>query len=155
LCPHPSSNVHMLKGMSISFTLGVCAMILAALLRGWCFITLGRLFTYRVTVVSNHVLVTDGPYAYVRHPSYTGVFLMLGSAGFTYMFSHGNYVTECGIGLTPWKWIGYYWMIASAYSLVSLRQRGKVEDHLMRATFGQEWVRYREKVPFSFVPYIV
>ncbi|KAJ6534586.1 hypothetical protein DFH09DRAFT_992954 [Mycena vulgaris] len=154
ICPHTSSNIHPLSSLSISFALGTFFMVLASVLRGWCFITLGRLFTYRVAVTPNHVLVTSGPYAYVRHPSYTGVLLMLASAAFTYLFSPGNYVSECGIGLTPWKWLIYYWMICSAYSVISLRKRGKVEDHLMKNTFGAEWLEYREKVPFSFVPYI-
>ncbi|KAJ7464564.1 hypothetical protein FB451DRAFT_1138976 [Mycena latifolia] len=155
ICPYPSSKIQTLRNLSVSFALSVCVMILGALLWGWYFITLGRLFTYRIAVTSNHVLVTSGPYAYVRHPSYTGVFLMLGSAAFTYIFSHGNYIAECGIGLTPWKWLIYYWMTCSAYSLISLRNRGKVEDELMKTTFGEEWLKYKEKVPFSFIPYIV
>ncbi|KAF7335624.1 Protein-S-isoprenylcysteine O-methyltransferase [Mycena venus] len=154
LCPHPSSSIHTLRDFTTTFALGVFVMVLASLIRGWCFTTLGRQFTYRVAVTSNHVLVTSGPYAYVRHPSYTGVFVMLASAAFTYLGSHGNYISECGIVLTPWRWLIYTWIACSAYSVISLRKRGKVEDELMETTFGAEWLRYKEKVPFSFVPYV-
>ncbi|KAF7378340.1 Protein-S-isoprenylcysteine O-methyltransferase [Mycena sanguinolenta] len=124
LCPYPSTSIDTLRDLTTTFVLGVFVMVLASLLRGWCFHTLGRLFTYRVAVTSNHILVTSGPYAYVRHPSYTGVFMMLASAAFTYLLSHGNYIGERGIGFTPWKWLIYYWVICVAYSVISLRKRG-------------------------------
>jgi protein-S-isoprenylcysteine O-methyltransferase Ste14 len=46
-------------------------------LRAWSIATLGRFFQYRITVQSGHQVVTRGPYRYVRHPSYTGVALVL------------------------------------------------------------------------------
>ncbi|KAF8894854.1 hypothetical protein BD779DRAFT_1669303 [Infundibulicybe gibba] len=154
-CPYPSSTLGALGELSPSFILGAAFMILACMLRAWCFTTLGRLFTYLITVVPDHVLVTSGPYAYVRHPSYTGVVLMLASAAFTHLFSHGNYIRECGIMMTPWKWLVWYWVGCVLFSVVSLRNRGKVEDGLMRKTFGKEWLEYRNNVPYSFIPYVI
>jgi protein-S-isoprenylcysteine O-methyltransferase Ste14 len=46
-------------------------------LRAWSIATLGRFFQYRIQVQSGHQVVTDGPYRYVRHPSYTGIALVL------------------------------------------------------------------------------
>ncbi|KAF8961648.1 hypothetical protein BDZ97DRAFT_1828366, partial [Flammula alnicola] len=40
--------------------------------RQMCFREMGRRFTYHLTIVENHTLVTTGPYNIVRHPSYTG-----------------------------------------------------------------------------------
>jgi len=47
----------------------------------WARVYLGRNWSPRPAVKEHHELVTTGPYAYVRHPIYTGIMLaMLGSA---------------------------------------------------------------------------
>lgn len=42
-------------------------------IRWTCYCALGRLFTFEMSIRDDHTLVTDGPYAWVRHPGYTGV----------------------------------------------------------------------------------
>jgi protein-S-isoprenylcysteine O-methyltransferase Ste14 len=46
-------------------------------LRAWSIATLGRFFQYWIKVQPGHQVVTGGPYRYVRHPSYTGIALVL------------------------------------------------------------------------------
>jgi len=46
-------------------------------LRAWSIATLGRFFQYQIKVQPGHRVVTSGPYRYVRHPSYTGIALVL------------------------------------------------------------------------------
>lgn len=46
-------------------------------LRAWSMATLGRFFQSRITVQPGHRVVTGGPYRYVRHPSYSGILLVL------------------------------------------------------------------------------
>jgi len=46
-------------------------------LRAWSIATLGRFFQYRIRIQPGHRVVTSGPYRYVRHPSYTGIALVL------------------------------------------------------------------------------
>jgi protein-S-isoprenylcysteine O-methyltransferase Ste14 len=46
-------------------------------LRAWSIATLGRFFQYQIKIQPGHRVVTDGPYRYVRHPSYTGIALVL------------------------------------------------------------------------------
>jgi protein-S-isoprenylcysteine O-methyltransferase Ste14 len=46
-------------------------------LRAWSIATLGRFFQYWIKVQPGHRVVTGGPYRYVRHPSYTGIGLVL------------------------------------------------------------------------------
>jgi protein-S-isoprenylcysteine O-methyltransferase Ste14 len=46
-------------------------------LRAWSIVTLGRFFQYRIKVQPGHQVVTSGPYRFVRHPSYTGIAMVL------------------------------------------------------------------------------
>jgi protein-S-isoprenylcysteine O-methyltransferase Ste14 len=46
-------------------------------LRAWSIAALGRFFQYRIEVQPGHRVVTEGPYRFVRHPSYTGLALVL------------------------------------------------------------------------------
>jgi len=46
-------------------------------LRTWSIVTLGPFFQYRIQVQPGHRVVTSGPYRYVRHPSYTGIAMVL------------------------------------------------------------------------------
>ncbi len=46
-------------------------------LRAWSIAALGRFFQYQIRVQPGHRVVTDGPYRYVRHPSYSGIALVL------------------------------------------------------------------------------
>ena len=50
-------------------------------LRVWAVRTLGNSFQRVVTVERDQVVVTAGPYRYVRHPSYTGVLLTFAGLG--------------------------------------------------------------------------
>ena len=54
--------------------------IAGGLTRVWCHRTLGRFFTWEMSVRADHRLVTVEPYSLVRHPSYAGwLLLMAGS----------------------------------------------------------------------------
>jgi protein-S-isoprenylcysteine O-methyltransferase Ste14 len=46
-------------------------------LRAWSIATLGRFFQYRIEVQTEHQVIADGPYRWVRHPSYSGLALVL------------------------------------------------------------------------------
>jgi protein-S-isoprenylcysteine O-methyltransferase Ste14 len=56
---------------------GVALIVAGVGLRLWSIATLGRFFQYRITVQPGHRVVTGGPYRYVRHPSYSGIALVL------------------------------------------------------------------------------
>jgi protein-S-isoprenylcysteine O-methyltransferase Ste14 len=56
---------------------GIALIVLGVALRGWSIATLGRFFQYHIEVQPGHRVVTGGPYRYVRHPSYSGLALIL------------------------------------------------------------------------------
>jgi protein-S-isoprenylcysteine O-methyltransferase Ste14 len=58
---------------------GVILIAAGIALRLWAILTLGRFFRRIVVIQEGHRVVTEGPYRYVRHPSYSGALLsMLG-----------------------------------------------------------------------------
>ena len=67
-----------------SLPLGLAADALALvglLIMLWARVSIGRNWSGEVVLKEDHQLVTSGPYAYVRHPIYTGLLtLMLGTA---------------------------------------------------------------------------
>jgi protein-S-isoprenylcysteine O-methyltransferase Ste14 len=59
----------------------------------WARVYLGRNWSPRPSVKEQHELVTTGPYAYVRHPIYTGIILAaLGTALIGSIFGIGMFV---------------------------------------------------------------
>ena len=70
-------------GFSI-FLLGVCY-------RLWAIRTLGEFYSHRVRILSQHRIVSSGPYRFTRHPAYAGMIIL--SAGVTIYFL--NWVTLC------------------------------------------------------------
>lgn len=67
-----------LPGNRFSFWIGGLAlMCLGAALRRWAIVTLGRLFSGSITIQRDHHIVTTGPYRWLRHPSYTGGWMVM------------------------------------------------------------------------------
>jgi methyltransferase len=56
-----------------SLVLGVAVFGLAKALKAWAIGTLGARWTFRVLVVPGAALVSNGPYALLRHPNYLAV----------------------------------------------------------------------------------
>lgn len=111
---------------------GLLGMILGDSLRKAALITAGVSFHHMIQRRRSprHVLVTQGVYAYARHPSYLGFLL----------FSIG---TQCWLG-NPVCLVAFY-----AVLLRFFQERVTYEEHLLRspAFFGEAYVEYCRKVP--------
>ena len=57
--------------------IGLSVAWLGMAVRAWSLQTLGEFFTVDVTVAADQRLIDDGPYALVRHPSYTGMLMAI------------------------------------------------------------------------------
>lgn len=78
-----------------------------------------------------NTLATDKLYAIVRHPQYTGLFIGLFGEGVV------HWPTIFSVTLFP--------LIVIAYTLLAYR-----EERRMLARFGEQYRRYRERVPMFF-----
>ncbi len=106
-------------------TTTIAAVVIAVglILRTWAVVSLGRWFTWNVTVQPGQTVVTDGPYRFIRHPSYTGAWLM--------------FVGSCVL-------LGSYAaaLVASILLFIAFQRRIWHEESLMLATFP-EYEAYR------------
>jgi len=50
--------------------------IFGGIIRHMCYQSMGSMFTVERSIRKDHILVTWGPYAIVRHPSYTGLLIV-------------------------------------------------------------------------------
>lgn len=99
-------------------------LILAGIgLRAWSIATLGRFFQYQIRVQSGHHVVTGGPYRYVRHPSYTGIAMVL-----------------AGIALAS----GDVWSLLAVTALggAGLAVRIRAEERQLTQALGAEYERF-------------
>ncbi|KAK0448507.1 hypothetical protein EV421DRAFT_1732786 [Armillaria borealis] len=135
------------------FLFGNFLTIVGTAIRLQCYRALGRLFTFELSIRQDHRLVSEGPYAVVRHPSYTGMILTITGA-ICSQYS-GSWLTECGL-LDMWfgKVLAIYWLLVAGAVVTSLILRISVEDRLLQRKFGNEWVEWSRKVPYGLIPWV-
>jgi protein-S-isoprenylcysteine O-methyltransferase Ste14 len=89
-------------------------------LRAWSIATLGRFFQYRIVVQPDHRVVTTGPYRWVRHPSYSGLALVL-----------------CGIALATGDILSMVVVVILAG--VGLAVRIRAEEQQLNQALGEQY----------------
>src|SRR5205085_6139499 len=80
--------------------IGLAIFMAGVVLRAWAIVTLGRFFTVHVAIASDHQLVRRGPYRLLRHPSYTGIWLIMMGLGMT-MRDWASFAAMAGLALLP------------------------------------------------------
>ena len=98
----------------------------------WARVHLGGNWSGTVTLKERHELILSGPYAYVRHPIYTGLTVaLLGST------------VACG---EPRALIGLA-VVAAAFV-----RKLRIEERFMRESFPEQYRQYCAKVP-ALIPF--
>ena len=129
--------------------------IFGSLLRLLCYRTLGKFFTFEITIRQDHKIVDIGPYGIVRHPSYTGSLFLLGGA-IILASGPGTYPWACGLTNSSLVLSSLLaWDACLVYCIYSLLSRGPVEDRGLRKQFGKEWEEYAKRVPCRFIPGLI
>jgi protein-S-isoprenylcysteine O-methyltransferase Ste14 len=154
VCASPLPSLSTISTLSPVFKLAIGMIYTGGLLRLWCYKALGVLFTFEITIRPNHKLIASGPYAIMRHPSYTGSVLQVAGVILAVLGPHG-YVHECGLMSTPVRWVFLVWVGGLGYVVISLLGRGSVEDAALKKEFGVSWETYRRSVPYKFIPGVV
>jgi len=152
LCPRDSAFDSQSR-FPIWAWVGCIAVILGSTLRVWSIRSLGRFFTYEVSIRPGHRLYTGGPYGFVRHPAYAGL-LSIFAGQLIFAFSGGTFTNECLKWAFP---IGFHvirGMILCQATIVSFGTCIRVarEDRLMKTHFGDEWATWAAKTRYLLLP---
>lgn len=133
------------------FVFGIALTLSSGLIRDACYRTLGRFFTFEITIRPEHQLITSGPYAYVRHPSYTGI--LLGVVGTLLVhFGPETWYAAVVLPTITGKAYAVSWCAMETFVLWSILARAPVEDRLLRGQFGEKWEQYAARVRWRVVP---
>lgn len=102
--------------------MGAGIMLVCVPLIYWVFSSLGKNVTTTVAIRSNHSLVTEGPYRWVRHPLYTVGALMF-----------------VGLSLLAANWFVFLMLVLGAPVIA---QRTHIEEAQLVQRFGQAYREY-------------
>jgi protein-S-isoprenylcysteine O-methyltransferase Ste14 len=94
--------------------------------------TLGKEWSLTARLVEGHKLATSGPYAYVRHPIYSGMLGML---------------VATGLAVSHWAALPAGLIVFFVGTIIRVRS----EERLLREAFGEEFKNYAQRVP-AIVP---
>ncbi|OAX43340.1 hypothetical protein K503DRAFT_862314 [Rhizopogon vinicolor AM-OR11-026] len=135
------------------FLFATAVVIAGGFLRRWCFRTLGRFFTFELSVRKGHQLVKTGPYAIVRHPAYTAATLQY--AGI--LFLHGqqaSWLRDSGIldRVPGLRFIVLACAVERAITVISLLRRINQEEEIVKSLFGDEWKSWAKVVRYRLIP---
>jgi len=108
---------------------GVAIYLFGLGLRLWAMRTLGGSFSYDLKVRCGQTLVTSGPYAWIRHPSYTGLLLW-------------------SLGIALWNPSLPGLLILLVTTLTQIIYRIRVEEQILEAHFGSKWQDYQRHTWF-------
>ncbi|HEY1003840.1 MAG TPA: isoprenylcysteine carboxylmethyltransferase family protein [Streptosporangiaceae bacterium] len=105
---------------AVAFGIGLVILVAGLVLRGWSIETLGAYFTAAVAVSADQSVVSAGPYRVLRHPSYTGLLLIM-----------------TGIGLASANWAGLAGM--TVLPLAGTLWRMHAEERALLTTLGDPY----------------
>ncbi len=109
---------------------GIALTSLGVALAIWARYSIGQYWSARVTLKEGHRVIRSGPYAWVRHPIYTGMLL-----------------AAMGTALVIGEWRG---VLAVTVMWAAHYRKALREEALLTRELGEEYVSYRRSTGFLF-----
>ncbi len=119
---------------TLLFYIGVFLMLAGTAFRQYAIRVLGKYFTLRVATQPGQTVVQEGPYHWIRHPSYSGALL-----------------TIFGLGLAFTNWLSLIAVIAFAF--IGYSYRADVEEKTLAAALGEPYRQYMKHTK-RFIPFV-
>ena len=136
-----------------TFVLGEVLLIMGAALRIICYRHLGRHFTFELSLREEHKLITDGPYAVVRHPSYTALFLYFAGVLLS-LLGDGSWWAEYGVFTALGRVLGMIQVAIMTAWFIFFIRRTKLEDEVLAQNFREQWSRWSVRTPYKILPLV-
>ncbi|KAG2355846.1 hypothetical protein BDR07DRAFT_1538679, partial [Suillus spraguei] len=101
-----------------------------------------------LSVRKGHHIVTTGPYAVVRHPSYT--------SGITHIILHASptsWLRHSGLLDIPgFKFVVVEWLPQITLLMINFMYRVSQEDEASKSAFGDKWERWPKAGRYRLIP---
>ena len=118
-----------------AYVFGLLLFVAGIALRWWAIVHLGRFFTVNVAIAEDHRVVSDGPYRFVRHPSYAGALLAF-----------------LGLGLLVHNWLAALVLLVPIMGMFLWRM--DIEERALSAALGEAYSGYMARtkrlIPFVY-----
>ncbi len=119
----------------ISSYIGILFIVGGIFLREYSIVTLGKYFSFKISVVKDQKIITKGPYHFIRHPSYSGGILAI-----------------LGIAIALRSMIAI--VVVTLLCSITYGLRIRFEERIMLAEFGEDYLIYKRKtkrvIPFIY-----
>lgn len=127
LCCYPVG----LQNSGSLYALVLCALGAILGMLTLCYNKIGNFSVYP-EIKNQAILITDGPYQYIRHPMYTSLIVMM-----------------CGVALYNYHWLNAVGVILVVVAVIN---KANIEEKLLLMRFA-EYANYKFKT-HRFLPYI-
>ncbi len=126
-------NAHFVEDGPAAWWIGFALTVAGVAFAIWARFALGGNWSANVTVKQNHELKRTGPYAFVRHPIYSG--FLLGLLGTAIAFGEWRDLIGVVLGLIGW------------------RGKSLIEERFMTEQFGEQYQQYKREVK-ALIPFV-
>jgi len=117
-----------------ALAVGTGMLIAGSIFRQYSIRALGKYFTPEVVVKADQPVIEEGPYRWIRHPAYSGAFIMF-----------------AGIGMALGNWLSFAVLFLENCFVYSLRV--KAEEKALIDTIGEPYRVYMTRTK-RFIPFI-
>lgn len=129
----PALNLRFWPNIPVTYLLADLAAFSGLIVMIWARVTLGRNWSANIVLKEDHKLITSGPYAYVRHPIYSGLLLLVSS----FLIYYANFASIA---------------ILIAFFLGAYCGKGRREEKILSEYFP-EYAEYRKRVK-ALIPFV-
>jgi protein-S-isoprenylcysteine O-methyltransferase Ste14 len=116
------------------FGLGIVLMISGVVFRWYVIRVLGKYFSVQLAVQPGQTVMKDGPYRWIRHPSYTG-----------------SLITMLGLGIALTNWLCL--ISVPLITLIGYIYRANVEEQMLVNALGDPYREYMKNTK-RFIPFV-
>jgi len=119
---------------TLLFAIGIFLMLAGAAFRWYSIRVLGKYFTRQVAIQAGQTVVENGPYRWIRHPSYSGAL-----------------ITLLGLGLALTNWLSL--IVVMVIASIGYSYRVWVEEKTLANVLGEPYRQYMKRTK-RFIPFV-